>query len=104
MSDCAPRTTAGNIDLYEDMLSLTGSMLGAARAADRAGLDALREQCRGLAARARPAESNAPLEGAQKALKLALIKRLLAADAEITRHTEPWRASIDPMLGARRYA
>jgi len=104
MSDCAPRNTAGNIDLYEDMLALAGPMLAAARSADRGTLGTLREQCRAVAERARPTDGAVPLERSVKERKIDLIKRLLAADAEISSHTEPWRKGIDPMLAARRYA
>jgi len=86
------------IATYEQVAGITGRMLAAARSADWDRLVALEQACsRLVASLAFPAEPVA-LSPAQQHRKSALIRQVLAADAEIRRCTEPWMDELKSLL------
>lgn len=93
-----------NIDLYEKMVETSARMLEAARDGDWDRLLALQGQCRNVVDALEPgvpasAAPEAPLPRLLRERKVDLIKRLLAHDAAIRSHTEPWRSAVDQFLG-----
>lgn len=92
------------IGLYETMSEISARMVQAARNSDWNQLVALEQDVAHLrdtltqpGGRDRPA---AVLTPEQRARKLQLIHRILADDAEVRRHTEPWMDSVRRFLGA----
>jgi flagellar protein FliT len=90
------------IELYEEMSRLSSRMAAAARAGDWEHLIELERAIRGL----RDALLAIADEGNEAAIDLArkhgLIQRILADDAEVRRHTEPWMERILYFLGDGR--
>jgi len=93
-------TRMNAIELYETMSTLSGQMAEAARAGDWDKLVALEAKCAGLARQLEASEPSTPVPLEHRDRKVALIHRILADDAEVRRHTEPWMAQIKPFLGA----
>ncbi len=88
------------LSLYESMGALSAQMAEAARACDWDRLVALERDCAGLARRLEAKGKAAPLTQGERELKTALIRRILADDAEVRRHTEPWMEQVKPFLAA----
>jgi flagellar protein FliT len=85
--------------LYESMSAISAQMVEAASACDWERLVALEKDCAGLA---RHLEANGEpirLSDAEKTRKIALIHRILADDAEVRRHTQPWMEQVKRFLG-----
>lgn len=85
--------------LYESMSEISAQMVEAASACDWDRLAALEKDCAGLA---RHLEANGEpirLSDAEKTRKRDLIHRILADDAEVRRHTEPWMEQTRQFLG-----
>ncbi len=87
------------LDLYESMSAISAQMAQAASACDWDRLVALEQDCAGLARRLEACGEPTPLSEAEKARKFALIRRILADDAEVRRHTEPWMQHVRQFLG-----
>lgn len=92
-----------SIHLYEQMSSLSAQMAAAAQANDWTRLTTLEREVAGLRdqlMREEPA-GRAPntLSEPERRAKIDLIKRILADDREVRRHTEPWMNSMRHMLG-----
>lgn len=85
--------------LYESMSVLSAQMVEAACACDWDRLVALEKDCAGLARRLETGGEPAPLSEAEKARKMDLIRRILADDAEVRRHTQPWMEQVRQFLG-----
>ncbi len=76
-----------------------GSELPRSKGAVEERLVALEKDCAGLA---RHLEANGEpirLSDAEKTRKIALIHRILADDAEVRRHTQPWMEQVKRFLG-----
>lgn len=85
--------------LYESMSAISAQMVEAATACDWDRLSALEKDCASLA---RHLEANGEpirLSDAEKMRKRDLIRRILADDAEVRRHTEPWMEQVRQFLG-----
>ena len=85
--------------LYESMSAISAQMVEAAAAFDWERLVALEKDCAGLA---RHLEANGEpirLSAAERTRKVDLIRRILADDAEVRRHTEPWMEQVKQLLG-----
>jgi flagellar protein FliT len=91
------------IGLYETMCEISGRMVQAARDSDWNQLVALEQDVahlRDTLAHTTPRDNvRATLTAEQRARKLQLIHRILADDAEVRRHTEPWMESVRRFLG-----
>ena len=85
--------------LYESMSAISAQMVEAAAACDWDRLTALEKDCAGLARHLEENGEPVRLSDAEKTRKLALIRRILADDAEVRRHTEPWMEQVKQFLG-----
>lgn len=95
MKRCAPI-----IAQYEDIVRLTGEMAAAARGADWDRLVALESDCRERVARLKAPGEAPPLSEHEIAHKAELLRAILANDAEIREHLQPWLAKLGQFLGA----
>lgn len=84
--------------LYESLGVLSAQMVEAANACDWDRLVSLERDCAGLAHHLEKKEP-LPLSEAERARKRALIRQILADDAEVRRHTEPWMEQVKQFLG-----
>jgi flagellar protein FliT len=83
---------------YETLSALTGDMLAAARHADWDQLAALERACQPHVAALTEHDTPRALDPAGMQRKLALIRKILADDAQIRDLTEPWLAELQGML------
>lgn len=90
--------------LYETMSQLSAQMARAAQQNDWDRLVALEQDVAHLRDALPPLAAGGravvPLSPEQRERKLQLIRRILADDAEVRRHTEPWMDSVRRFLGA----
>ena len=84
---------------YESMSTLSAQMVEAASACDWDRLVALEQDCAGLARHLEADGKPVPLSESERARKRDLIRRILADDAEVRRHTEPWMEQVKQFLG-----
>lgn len=89
------------IEIYEEMTTLSANMVEAARRNDWDRLIGLERSVTELRARLND-EDNSLLSPIDRERKAALIQRILADDAEIRRHTEPWMEQVRQFLGGTR--
>ncbi len=89
------------IDIYEEMTVLSARMVDAAQRSDWDSLIGLERSVTELRARLSE-DDNAGLNETERERKAALIQRILADDAEIRRHTEPWMEQVRQFLGGTR--
>lgn len=90
------------LNLYESMSGLSAQMAEAARANDWNQLSALEHQVSSLREQMveqDPRQPNTALSETERRRKVELIKRILADDREVRRHTDPWMDSMRQMLG-----
>ncbi|CAG0945097.1 MAG: hypothetical protein EFKGCFLK_02515 [Rhodocyclaceae bacterium] len=85
--------------LYESMSAISARMVEAAGDCDWDRLTQLEQDCAGLARRLEAAGEPAPLTEAERARKMAMIRQILADDAEVRRHVEPWMEQVRRYLG-----
>lgn len=90
------------IEIYEEMTALSARMVEAARRNDWDQLIHLERSVAALRAKLMADDEGGVLENAERERKAALIRRILADDAEIRRHTEPWMEQIRQFLGGTR--
>lgn len=90
------------IELYEEMTTLSARMVEAARRNDWDSLIELERSVSALRLRLAEDEDSSHLERMARERKAALIQRILADDAEIRRHTEPWMEQVRQFLGGAR--
>lgn len=86
--------------MYESMREISAQMAQAAGACEWERLVALESDCAGLARRLEAQGGAAPLTAEERVRKAALIRQILADDAEVRRHTEPWMEQVKCFLGA----
>jgi flagellar protein FliT len=91
------------LSLYEQMSGLSAEMAVAARENDWDRVSALEGEItrlRNTLLAADPLDrAPAPMSDIERRKKADLIKRILADDREVRRHTEPWMESVRTMLG-----
>ena len=87
------------IELYEDMSSLSTQMVEATRSQDWGRLVDLERQVAALRSTLAEEEDSGALSAAELERKRALIQHILDDDAEIRRHTEPWMEKLRQFLG-----
>ncbi|MBX3648535.1 MAG: flagellar protein FliT [Rhodocyclaceae bacterium] len=85
--------------LYESMSALSAQMVEAAAACDWDKLTMLEKDCAGLASALESSDEPVRLSDAERARKGNLIRRILADDAEVRRHAEPWMEQVKLFLG-----
>lgn len=85
--------------VYESMGTLSAQMVEAAAACDWDRLVTLEQDCASLARHLESSGEPALLSENERARKRDLIRRILADDAEVRRHTEPWMEQVRQFLG-----
>lgn len=90
------------IATYENMLTVSGQMLEAAKSSDWDRLVDLEKHCRALAERLSAGGASPRLTGQLRQRKVEIIRRMLADDAEIRNLTQPWMAQLQQFLGSAR--
>ncbi|MBU0603782.1 MAG: flagellar protein FliT [Gammaproteobacteria bacterium] len=87
-----------SLPLLEDMRQLSSHMVDAARANDWDRLVSLEQNVSAL--RSRIADNDEPAATpAERARKIELMRQILADDAEVRRHVEPWMQQVKVFLG-----
>ncbi|MBI3150274.1 MAG: flagellar protein FliT [Betaproteobacteria bacterium] len=86
------------LDQYERIKDVTGQMVAAAKRADWDHLIDLEESCRSLTHALMEAERGVQLPPPVLERKVALIRTVLADDAEIRNLTEPWMRRLQELL------
>ena len=85
------------IENYEFLSSLTAQMREAAVHSQWDNLVELEKQCSQRVAFIKPLDA-APLDESTRLRKVALIRKILADDAEIRNRTEPWMAQLQRIM------
>lgn len=88
------------ISLYQEMSALSSRMVEAARANDWDTLINLERSIAALRNSLLQEDDNHNHSGNELKLKSQLIQRILADDAEVRRHTEPWMEQVRKFLGS----
>ncbi|MBI4754648.1 MAG: flagellar protein FliT [Betaproteobacteria bacterium] len=89
------------IVMYETMRSISARMVEAARSNDWERLVELERDVASLRDDLVRRATREALSPDEHARKVQLIHRILADDAEVRRHTEPWMEALSPFLGHR---
>lgn len=95
-------TMPTQIEIYEDMSTLSSQMVEAARTHDWDRLVGLEQSVSALRDTLALDEENASLSVTEIERKRSLIQRILQDDAEIRRHTEPWMEHVRKFLGGEK--
>ena len=90
------------IENYEQLSSIMGNMRAAAAQEDWDRLVELEKQCSQHVAAMKSADEAAALDEALRLKKVALIRKILADDAEIRNKVDPWLAQIQRLLQSVR--
>jgi flagellar protein FliT len=90
---------ASQIEIYQEMSTLSARMVEAARANDWENLISLEKSVVALRRVLAADDDNSRLSAREIDLKRTLIQRILDDDAEIRRHTEPWMEQVRQFLG-----
>jgi flagellar protein FliT len=83
---------------YEQIAAASHEMVAAARHGDWDSVSRLEDSCRFLIARIREDGVQARLSTAQQRRRIALLRAILADDAEIRERSEPWLQQLEQML------
>ncbi len=113
MTESARSTTAGEavrsnlLQHYEAIAQASCAMLAAARAGDWIEVDRQEERCCALIAMLKaaaycPDGLDAPLSAVDDARRMQLLRQILADDAQIRNHAEPWLEPIAPYISTPR--
>ena len=86
------------VENYEFLSSLTGQMRDAAVKNQWDNLVELEKQCSQRVAFMKPLDATTPLDENSRLRKVALIRKILADDAEIRNRTEPWMAQLQRIM------
>lgn len=90
------------IENYEVLSSLTAQMREAAAHGEWDHLVELEKQCSQRVASMKAQDASAPLDESTRLRKVALIRKILADDAEIRNQTEPWMAQMQRVMQSAR--
>lgn len=88
------------IEHYEAIAAASQTMLAAARRDDWDEVARQEERCRVLIARLQTAAMTG-MEGVDNRRRFALLRAVLADDAQIRERAEPWLRELEQYLGAR---
>ena len=91
------------IIVYEAILATTGQMLKAVQSADWENLIVLERECGRLAQILVINDKSKMLSRELRQRKLEIIRQILADDAEIRIHTQPWMAQLHNILSNNVY-
>lgn len=83
---------------YESLSVLTYQMRDAAEKGEWEQLIALEQQCSRQVATMKPIDASIELDEPSKQIKIQLIKRILANDAEIRSRTQSWMSQLQRIL------
>ncbi len=83
---------------YEDIAGTMANMCSAAQSANWKQLTALERDCAKLVSLLQNSPASAALSAAQQQRKFELLQKILADDAEIRRHTEPWMENLKTLI------
>lgn len=86
---------------YQRLSGLTGQMRDASIQGEWDRLVNLEQECKRKVEEIKPRDS-VPASPEERALKLALIKKILADDAEIRNRTEGWMAQLQGIMQSAR--
>jgi flagellar protein FliT len=86
------------IENYEYLSVLTSQMREAAVHSQWDNLVELEKQCSQRVAFMKPVDASTPLDESSRLRKVALIRKILADDAEIRNRTEPWMAQLQRIM------
>lgn len=90
------------ISNYESLSTLTGQMLAAANQGAWDQLIDLEQQCSLHVANMKRSEELPELDEATRQLKIQLIKKILADDAQIRSRTEGWMAQLQRIMQSNK--
>jgi len=90
------------IESYEHLSALTAQMREAAVHGEWDHLVELERQCSQRVASMKTQDATTPLDETTRLRKVALIRKILADDAEIRNHTEPWMAQLQRIMQSAR--
>ncbi len=90
------------LDVYASISAKTGEMLEAAKSSDWDRLVVLEQDCRALIEALKQSDAGADVGARFVQRKVALIRKVLADDAEIRKFTEPWMTQLEAFLGNTR--
>ena len=90
------------IQNYETLSALTGKMREAAEQGEWDHLIELEKQCSQRVALMKELDAGAKLDENTRQRKVALIRKILADDAEIRNRTEPWMAQLQRIMQSAR--
>ena len=91
------------LDHYEQIAQASQSMLDAARNSDWDEVERQEERCRALVASLKAASVASPLLRPQdNRRRMELLRRMLAADAEIRGRSEPWLRQLEQLISSPR--
>jgi flagellar protein FliT len=88
------------IEHYEAIAAASQTMLAAARLEDWDEVARQEDRCRGLIARLQQAAEGSP-EAVDNRRRFAILRAVLADDAEIRERAEPWLRELELMLAGR---
>jgi flagellar protein FliT len=87
---------------YESLSTLTSQMREAAIEGAWDQLVSIEQQCSKKVAAMKPEDATAALDESARQLKIQLIKKILADDAEIRNHTEVWMGQLQRIMKSNR--
>lgn len=91
------------LDHYEQIAHASQQMLDAARNSDWDEVERQEERCRALVASLKAASVASPLLRPQdNRRRMELLRRMLAADAEIRGRSEPWLRQLEQLISSPR--
>jgi flagellar protein FliT len=89
----------GLIDCYELIAQASHEMLAASRADDWESVTRLEDACRALIDQVRRDACDTRLSEVEQARRIALLRSILADDAQIRERSEPWLQQLEHMIG-----
>lgn len=100
----APLSVSDQLAIYAEIHTLYGVMVEAAQTNGWDNLIALESRVAALRDRLMHGEGNVAVvwSADESERKADLIRKILADDAEIRRHTEPWMENVRQFLGSQR--
>lgn len=90
------------IENYEFLSALTGKMREAAMQGEWDHLAELEKQCSRKVESMKALDAKAPLDEQTRLRKVALIRKILADDAEVRNRTESWMAQLQRIMQSAR--
>lgn len=88
------------IDCYELIAQASHEMLAASRADDWESVARLEDACRALIDQVRRDACDVRLSEDEQSRRIALLRGILADDAQIRARSEPWLQQLETMLGS----